>query len=751
MMGGSEKSAIKLFKLCSVASVLAISSTLTISPSYAADDTHSVEDNATSSESSAENTESSASPTAAGKDTILVTAQRLNEARAQIQSHLGATVYSMDQKQIEAIPGGYNQQMNNILLQMPGVTQDQFSQVHIRGDHNNLQYRINGIVLPEGISVFGQTLAPRMIDKMDLITGALPAQYGLRTAGIIDITTKSGLQKNGGTASIYGGSHGTIIPSVQYGGSTGSTNYYVTGEYRHTALGIDSIDGSSTPLHDHSNQGNFFGYLDHILDDSNRISLMAGYSQQNFQIPNPKNIHPGENGTTGFDLNGQTDYRSNDLNENQRERTGFAQLAFMHDSGPFSMQASVFGRYSSLDYYPSVTGELIFNGMAQRVTRRNVAFGLQYDASWHVSKHHTLRGGFFFDRERGSTFSTSSVFTADSDGNQIGTVPLSIVDNSGKTQLTYSAYVQDEWKLAQNLTFNYGVRFDLYSSYRTEHQFSPRANLTWQPTKSTAMHIGYSRYFSPPPFELVGYRTISRFTGTTGAATGVDKATTPYAERQNYYDAGIQQKIGKDFTFGVDGYYRRSHNLIDEGQFGEAILMTPFNYSRGKIWGIDFNSSYTHGGWRVYGNFAYQKALGKKIKSSEYNFGEDDLAYIAQHYIYLDHNQSWTASGGISYRFHDGVLKNLQLGATALYGSGLRTDLTLANGDTIPNGASVTPYATVNTTIMYRLEKQGIDLRFDITNIGDHVYQIRTGEGVGVGLPSYGSRRGFFFGFSKDI
>lgn len=293
-MSDSRKSALKLFKFYSAASILALSSIVTLSPAYAtADENSSAEDSSTPSENSTSKTENAVPSNATGKD-ILVTAQRLNEARAQIQSRLGATVYSMDQKQIESIPGGYNQQMNNILLQMPGVTQDQFSQVHIRGDHNNLQYRINGIILPEGISVFGQTLAPRMIDKMDLITGALPAQYGLRTAGIIDITTKSGLQKNGGTASIYGGSHETIIPSVQYGGSTGSTNYYVTGEYRHTALGIDSIDGSSTPLHDHSNQGNFFGYLDHILDDSNRISLMAGYSQQNFQIPNPKNIHPGK-------------------------------------------------------------------------------------------------------------------------------------------------------------------------------------------------------------------------------------------------------------------------------------------------------------------------------------------------------------------------------------------------------------------------------------------------------------------------
>ena len=48
---------------------------------------------------------------------------------------------------------------------------------------------------------------------MSLITGALPAEYGLRTAGIIDLTTKSGLLQPGGIVSVYGGSHGTFEPS----------------------------------------------------------------------------------------------------------------------------------------------------------------------------------------------------------------------------------------------------------------------------------------------------------------------------------------------------------------------------------------------------------------------------------------------------------------------------------------------------------------------------------------------------------
>src|SRR6516225_6123912 len=199
---------------------------------------------------------------------IVVTAQRLNEARLEIETRTGASTYTFDSQAIDAQPGGGNQPINQVLLQAPDVVQDSFGQVHIRGDHNGLQYRLNGVILPEGISVFSQTLSPRLISSMSLITGALPAEYGLRTAGIIDLTTGSGLLSPGGYASMYGGSFGTIQPAFEYGGSNGSWSYYATGDYKQSDLGIESPDGSAVPLHDHTKQIHGFGYVEKILDES---------------------------------------------------------------------------------------------------------------------------------------------------------------------------------------------------------------------------------------------------------------------------------------------------------------------------------------------------------------------------------------------------------------------------------------------------------------------------------------------------
>ena len=234
---------------------------------------------------------------------IVVTAQRLDAARSEVEPALGATTYSMPEAFINNLPSGANVQLNQVILQAPGVAQDSFGQLHIRGDHGNIQFRLNNVILPEGLQVFGQSLSPRLAANVDLITGALPAQYGIRDAGIVNITTKSGF-KNGGEVGIYGGSHGMIEPSIEYGASSGATSGFFSGSYTGTDVGIESPDGRGTPLHDHSDQYQAFGYLDHILDDSSRVSLIAGTSQDKFQIPNVSGLQPD----LGFSQNGVTDF-----------------------------------------------------------------------------------------------------------------------------------------------------------------------------------------------------------------------------------------------------------------------------------------------------------------------------------------------------------------------------------------------------------------------------------------------------------
>ena len=164
---------------------------------------------------------------------ITVTATRLDEARSSIQPSLGATVYDFSKRTIENVPQGENAPLNQVLLRAPGVVQDSFGQIHVRGDHGNVQYRLDGVQLPAGLSLFNNILATRYANQMSLLTGALPAQYGLQTAGIVDITLKSGTTDPGAEVSVTGGSRDYSQPAFSYGGRTGAIDYFAAGQYIH--------------------------------------------------------------------------------------------------------------------------------------------------------------------------------------------------------------------------------------------------------------------------------------------------------------------------------------------------------------------------------------------------------------------------------------------------------------------------------------------------------------------------------------
>ena len=672
---------------------------------------------------------------------VVVTAQRLDTARAKVEPSLGASTYTLSTQTVQALPGGENTALNQVLLQAPGVVQDSFGQLHVRGDHANLQYRLNNVILPEGLSVFGQVLSPRLAENTELITGALPAQYGLRTAGIVNITTKSGLFQNGGEVSVYGGSHEEIEPSFEYGGSSGATNYFVSGSYLHNDLGIESPDGSADPLHDRTNQFQGFAYVDHIIDTQSRLSLILGTSDENFQIPNERGLNADDPGGLGLAVLGQTSFPSERLNERQNENTQYAALSYLRTWEKATLQVSLFGRYSTLRFHPDQLGDLLFNGIAQSAAKKDLAGGVQVEGVYDLTPTHTLRAGVILQADRATSNTSSLVLPVDINGLQTTDQPETIIDDSAKTQLQASVYAQDEWKLFDQLTVNFGLRFDQVHAYRSQDQVSPRVNVVWVPLSGTTLHAGYARYFTPPPFELVASETVTKFVGTT-AQPAVTQDDLPRAETDDYYDAGVQQKIGA-LTLAVDGYWRDAKNLIDEGQFGAPIILTPFNYAVARIRGVELAAIYVKGAFSVWANAAYSRAEGKDIVSSQFNFGPDELAYIATHFIHLDHDQTYTASAGASYRWND-----LTVGGDLLYGSGLRT----TPGASAPNSGHVPGYVQVNLVTSYHLALGSagpLDLRFDVINLFDKKYEIRDGTGVGVGAPQWGPRRGFFVGLTK--
>ena len=154
-----------------------------------------------------------------------------------------------------------------------------------------MQFRINGVMLPDGVTGFSSVLDTGLIGTISLVTGALPAEFGMRTVGLVDITTRNDVFNNSGSVSYYGGSRGTIEPSFEYGGTFGGNcpstatpvvgkaapssstadcfpgvQYFFTGRYLQTTEGIENPLPTLNPIHDFSQQERGFAYMSTFVD-----------------------------------------------------------------------------------------------------------------------------------------------------------------------------------------------------------------------------------------------------------------------------------------------------------------------------------------------------------------------------------------------------------------------------------------------------------------------------------------------------
>ena len=382
---------------------------------------------------------------------IVVSAHALDAARTQIDAGLGSSVYSLTNETIENRPGGETGSLTSLLMQAPGVTSSGTG-LTVRGSPAN-QIRINNVIVPEAISDPADHISSRFAETTRLLTGTLPAQFGFAPAGVISVTTKNGLYQHGGEAELFGGSDGMAEPALEWAGSFGRTSVFGSGNYEHTRSIV--ADASRLAARDSRDEFEGLGFADHVINGSNRISLLVGGSDEQHHI-GATTLPAGTEHTTD----------------------GYGVGTFQHSADGFTLQASLFAG--------KATNQSRFTALSRE--RRNTS-GTQIDASAQASDEHTLRFGLLASRATVSELESSGITTTGS-----------------RTSL--GLYAQDEWKLTGPLTFNPGVRLEWLRGVNSAATIEPRASFVWQTARGLSAHAGYSRFAAAPPLGDLGNATL---------------------------------------------------------------------------------------------------------------------------------------------------------------------------------------------------------------------------------------------------
>jgi len=648
---------------------------------------------------------------------------------------LGADSSSLDRDSIQSLPQGDDAPLDSVLLQLPGVSNDStMSSVsfHVRNEYGNVQYRIDGVQLPDGLSGFANYLDTGIIGGLRLLDGALPAQYGLRTAGVIDITTRSEYPPRG-LASLNLGTDGTLSPGLEYGGQAGPTQYFLAGHYVRSDEGLENAMPTVHPLHDQTEQGRAFGYQSTLFGASTRLTSLAGLSLSRFQIPDYSGEVPlGDYGSSAFP--------SSQLNENQAEQYAFAVVALQTAGEHHAAQLSLSSRYATVHFLPDPYGDLVFNDVASDVSRQSLLVGSQLDWAYHAAEWGTVRAGYGVTTEGTRVDNRATVLPTESNGSVLPT-PVTLDDFRAGTGWMVGGYVEGEVRMASHLTVNVGLRYDWARQFVTASQLSPRAVLLYQLSSGTTLHAGYARYFTPPMQAEATPANLALFRNTTLQPTiAADSPVRP--ERSHYFDLGAETRALEGLHLAASVYYKRTSDMLDDGQFGEAVVLTQLNYAVSFSRGAELSADYVSGPVKFYASASLNTTRARGVATNQYLFDPEEYAYLQTHDHVTDDAQTITASAGASYS-----MKGALLSADCIYGSGLPSGF--ANTGHVPG------HAVLNTAIGKEFDAWGIGkplaLRLSLTNALDTTYLIRSGTGIGQEAPQYGARRGLFLTVSQSL
>ena len=651
-------------------------------------------------------------------------------ASTTVTAHAGVggtpvSVNTISRAQIQTSPN--RDSLNRLIQTVPGIVRFSYNEPVAHGFHG-ITYEVDGAPMPQSTtSNFSEIIDPKSIDSLEVMTGAMPAEYGgARQGAVVNIVShrlSDVAPGNYGTFSAGGGNFNSSIGTLNDLVRFGKTEVALSFNSQTTALGIDAPTFSA--IHDNASQSD--GLLRVITQLNPRSTLAFDVSNQLAQFQIPINTDPNNPIDPIYAVPGTDDV--------QREYGSFANLNYTSASkdGNGVFQLIPWIRSTRVAYdgdLPNDVATITQIGLKQ--DRKATYAGVRM-SEFRSSSHHNLKFGVDVSREIFHGTQTFACYTPDC--NLAPSTPpppppapgyyaFNTVQDQPGTQT--GIYVQDKWQPSQNLAIDYGLRYDHSTGYVGGWQLSPRIGFNLSDGGKNILHAYYGRFYAAPQLEDVRQDCVV-LNGCSGTP-----AYDLQPERDAYYEAGIAHTFNSHMKGYVNLFSKTTSNVLDTTQFLNTPLFAVYNNATGIDTGVEVrleNQAHNGDSWFLSGTVSGSYAGG--ISGSTFLFPVDVNQGIPATSPSLlapeDHDQTVAATSGYTHFF--GQEKALYATIQANYGTGY--PVAFQNASVNLSGRLPT-HLTFDVSLGKNVPvnaKTGLGFALDVENVLDHQYIIKIANG----------------------
>jgi outer membrane receptor protein involved in Fe transport len=606
----------------------------------------------------------------------------------------------------------------------PGWIADDDGMLHFRGVDDGFLYVIDGVPVYERLDPrFGIAPDPSTIASLQVLSGYVPAEYGLRSGGVIEVRSAapSADGRWGGSLDLSGGADGERAGAGLVQGRVGTRAGLIL-----SANGERS-DRFLDPVHPDNlhNEGRVGGARAEYLWSGDRdfVAVHVGGGRSRFDVP-----HGDEAEEVGQD-------------QEQTVRQEGGSVSWQRSwSGSTTSQWSAYARHVDARLEPGALDAPLRAETRQDQRRLGLLGALTHQRGAHRVKVGGEVAHVRLD-ERFGFHVTDDVLAGEeelSDEARQFTPenPFAFAGRTGRTQL--SLYAQDSWKASERLTLDFGLRFDRTRLLLAEHQWSPRAGLAFTPDHGrTTLRGAVNRLYQPPQTEFLllssspEARALSPFAEQGGGAD-------VHAERQTSFEAAFERRLGA-LSVTVAAWHRRIENQGDPNVFFGTTIVFPNSVARGRARGLDVRLDWPRRG-RWSGFVSY--SLSRITQFGPINGGlflEEEILEIGPGTEFTpDHDRRHVGVAALSF---DDALRGASVTASARYQSGSPLEVEEDDRDELKErpGAEladfeagrVKPALTLDVLASLRLARRGrteASVRAAVYNLLDERYAYNFGN-----------------------